>query len=150
MSVAALKDQIQQLKQITVLKPIKVAKGPNPPFPIHFYMLVMRPESASMFDMENLQIELECRDIGSVNLKLSSTDHGFPVQLTERIQANLLQFWQTKLTDISWGLLELYEYATLNFAKLVSLMPECLERYQSTNEHGASIRRVAIIIRINI
>lgn len=172
---AARRDQLQRLQEeLLALKAsypdLKLKKTPlsvpGAPFPIAVTATVNAPFEASYIDVESVQIKAiiasppsptAATDSGNANesqqgpepfpTTLEIEDNSLPAKLKQAILSELDTIKNTisKNDQSMCHLGPVLSYFSKEYARLLCLIPECLERYQGEDAAGGTVRRVAIL-----
>jgi len=149
----ALQEEIVAVKQrwSAAVKLTKAAKdAPHYPLPLAVARTIERPDSAALYDVDELTIKLwvdslEARDPAPVRVEVSAD---IPETLQRRIAQAVDERWRVELRARGAGkgfLLEkLLGWAEGAYADLIGLEPTFIDTYEACDEEGRTYRRYAI------
>eukprot|EP00930_Biecheleria_cincta_P064785 TRINITY_DN50448_c0_g1_i1.p1 TRINITY_DN50448_c0_g1~~TRINITY_DN50448_c0_g1_i1.p1 ORF type:complete len:309 (-),score=101.42 TRINITY_DN50448_c0_g1_i1:25-927(-) len=116
------------------------------PFPVWVMLPAQQPPAAKAFDVYELPVKLLIDGLEQGQLRVEVPSKELPPQLQDRVAEAVLGTWRKQIGKKAapWGILKTLEWIESNFAKLLSLDPDCLHPYEGCDENDCSMRRYAI------
>jgi len=159
MSKEALQKEIVGVKGrwAAQIKLTKTAEGPHRPLPVSVARTYTdRPESASMFDVDEFSVRLWLDQLDTAPgepLPVRAEVIGaLPSLLLERMGAHLTERWRSQLSSAGagagaggWLFEPMLEWVEGAWSELLWLCPELVEQYDGVDDNGITIRRCAIV-----
>ena len=158
-----LQEELQRLKTKlgSNVRLKKNKEGPNAPFPIILVLVIDKPEAFEHFDVDSLNLcvtvkEHSERDVplqeGRTPIKpyfeccIAVTNESLPKSLKNRIALHLETYLRSCGDESNvLGLLCLVDYVRETYGTLLSLIRDLVEPYETVNDNGSSVRRIAVV-----
>lgn len=128
-------------------------RSPPPlgPFPLEVAWAVDAPPDAELFDVPGLTLTatIPCLGCGRAGVRLALG--GIPGRVAELAAEALKAAWvgeednAPSTSSSSLGLARLPALASARFVSLITILPDCVESYESVDAAGSTVRRRAII-----
>jgi len=143
-----LQEDLQTLKSEfgTSVRLRRTKVGPKAPFPIYVTVSIETPAVYSQYDLDALEfrIGISETDRASFAYEISILNEHLPSILKDKISEYLLKYLETDCTFP--GVAELCRHVRDScFGNLINLVHEVLEPYESVNQDGSSVRRIAFV-----
>lgn len=130
----------------------KAEKGaPGFPFPVCCTRYIAQPESAMMWDVEELPIRLVVSSGDPAEMKVSvEVPPIFPGELGKEIEKHVEKEWKKQLCkkrpkEDTWLIGKILEYVETKFGDLLRLVPAYVDSYVGCDALGASMRRYTLV-----
>lgn len=116
------------------------------PYPVWCSQAVQQPPVAKAYDVLEIPVKLviESLEPGKIHVEVKSEE--LPPQLQEKIADAVLTAWKkhSGKKAAPWGIVKTFEWVEANYAKMLSLDPACIGRYEGCDENGGTCWRYAI------
>jgi len=138
------------LKEIELSKAEKGA--PNYPFPVAITRYTPQPESAAMWDCEELPVRFVVHDAEIEKAHVSvEVPPIFPGELSVLMQKRIQEEWikllkkKKKPAGEVWMIDSAFTFVETEFGKLLRLNPEYVDTYEGCDAMGATQRRYTLV-----
>mmetsp|Transcript_13469 Transcript_13469/g.26858 ORF Transcript_13469/g.26858 Transcript_13469/m.26858 type:complete len:677 (-) Transcript_13469:126-2156(-) len=123
--------------------------GPTAPFPIYVTISIETPEKYSQYDLDALTFQVEISEVegASFAYDISVLNDHLPSILKQKISEYLFKYLETECGgSASPDIVQLCHHVRDScFGTLINLVHEVLEPYESVNQDGSSVRRIAFV-----
>lgn len=133
-------------KEVELAKAEKGAEGF--PFPVSVTRYTPRPDSAAMWDVDELPVRLVIYDaVKGADSVCVEVDPFLPGNLSEEIESRIEAEWKKGLSGAgdSWLIEETLSWIEAKFGEFLRLLPEVIDSYEGCDDQGATMRRYTLI-----
>jgi len=147
--LAALQTELKAAKE--KWSDCKLGKGKKEsetfPYPVWLLQVVQQPESAAAYDVTEMPVKLfvDGVEAGQTRVEIPSAGE-IPPCLQKLISEEVLKIWKKNCGKKAapWGIVKTLDWVETNFAKLLTLDPACVGRYEGVDAMGGTMFRFAI------
>lgn len=147
--LAALQTELKAAKE--KWPDCKLGKGKKEsetfPYPVWLSQAVQQPESAAAYDVTEIPVKLfvDGVEAGQTRVEIPSAGE-IPACLQKQIADEVLKIWKKNCGKKAapWGIIKTLDWVETNFAKLLTLDPACVGRYEGVDANGGTMFRFAI------
>lgn len=154
----ALQVEVMAVKQKwgDEIKLSKTKDGPTAPLPISLQRTIPVPDDASAYDVSEYKVKLwlDSLDVSGeplVRVEVDPTD--LVPTLARKMEERVGAQWRSELKarglGKGWLLEKMFSWCESKFVELLNLDPACLDMYMGVDVNGMTIRRFAIVEKVD-
>lgn len=154
----ALQTEVMAVKQKwgDAIKLSKTKDGPTAPLPISLQRTIQAPEDASAYDVAEYKVKLwlDSLDVSGeplVRVEIDPADlvPSLASKMEERVGAQWRSELKARGLGKGWLLEKMFSWCESKFVELLNLEPACLDMYMGDDANGMTIRRFALVEKVN-